>query len=165
VDYDTTVTQRVLHFIPVQHEEKRTVVGHLFSHTIDSLTILVNSRDSIFRTISVAAVTHYYVSEGLKRCTLKGLLIGAGTGAFLTLIAFGSPTERSVDETGDYYGQDRDLVRGAAFLIGGGAAVGGIVGWLVKEDRWRETKPSAWSVGVGMLGGCKKAGIRVSLAF
>ena len=81
--------------------------------------------------IALESVTRLDIHRGRKSKSGTGALIGAGIGlVYFAYIA--SVCSRGFVCTGDV------LVAAFTIVVGGGAGIGALVGWLIKTDRWEE---------------------------
>ncbi len=141
IEYDTTVTKRLLLFIHYTENETRNFTGQLVSATRDSITVADPVSGHGFHQHATDDVKKLYVSSGKRRAAWRGVVIGAGTGAVLGVLSAG-PTAFS--NNGIEWNERRTPLEIAAILTVGGAVLGGIIGSLFKQDRWQEVDRQHW---------------------
>jgi hypothetical protein len=108
---------------------KGRVTGIVIDVGEDSLLLLAGEQRV---TVPREAVTHLEVSIGKRRRALKGMLIGAGIGAFL--LPWGDCYDQSTGTTMSdcHPWTAQNVLQGAGL----GALWGAGIGALVKSDRW-----------------------------
>ena len=124
---------------------REPVVGRLLDVGPETLSLELpggNGPEAIPRS----AVTRLEVSRGRKSQAGRGALVGLAIGGAATmLLTFG-------DYSSDVHGDPNLLAIGAA-LAGGGAAVGGAIGWAIKTDQWEDVTQRPVQVGVSPIPG------------
>ena len=115
-----------LHSSAVQGQIRGLVVA------LDQSTMTVATDGGVPMKVPVTAVTSLEASLGKYRKTLKGLVIGTGSGLALGAILPVDPDDCGV------YSEYNSCSRGEALLSStmGGAMVGAMVGFFIKRDRW-----------------------------
>jgi hypothetical protein len=112
--------------------------------------------------IPVSTITRVQVQDGRKGHTLEGVLIGTGVG-----LAIWGVAELSDDsDEGEFlHGLDENLSK--AFLViftAGGAVTGGIVGTLIRSDRWRDVPVGDMKVSLVPVAG-RRVGLSLAIRF
>lgn len=160
VEYDTTVTKRILYVIPYSDHVVREAYGKLISWDSDSVVISVDYPKGDETTVTTSAVRKAYVGEGQRRFILEGMGLGAAGGFLLWLMAHMEvppPTEETwaSSNPGSLF----------AALVGGSVVAGGILGWLTKVDRWREVDRNSWAVEPGFPEPQRTIGVELTFRF
>ena len=132
------------------------VVGTLLEDGPENLSLELPDRDSP-ETVPRSAVVRLEVSRGRKSRAGRGALIGLAIGGAATmLLTFG-------DYSSDVHGDPNLLAIGAA-LAGGGAVVGGGIGWTIKADQWEDVPLRPVQVSVAPVRG-RGLGVAVRLTW
>jgi hypothetical protein len=137
VEVDTTITKRV--FLLFKESKSTTVrrTGILTACSNDTLTLYIEiGIDTSTYCVSRADVKKIFVSIGKKRATIRGILHGTTIGTILFSALLLGDCEKGVDCK-----SRENVLKAAAFLVGGGGILGGMIGWNVKVDRWSEIDP------------------------
>ena len=162
IDYDTSVTEKVLLIIPLHHTETKHLVGEFVSRNADSITIDTGFEE--LSQFSTGAVKHFYVATGSKRNTLKGALIGAGLGGGVVLVAMTAVSQAHNDKVSSNYKETFSTGWSAGVVVGA-ALTGGVIGWLWKTNSWREITLGDWQIGATVDPGNKTTGLCLTLDF
>ena len=98
---------------------------------LDQNTVTVATDGGVPVKVPLASLISLDASLGRHRKTLKGLAIGTGLG-----LALGAIWTVDPDDCGDY--SENYCTRGDALATNaaGGAAMGAIIGFFIKRDRW-----------------------------
>lgn len=136
IDFDTTISKRILLLIPYSQTEGREVTGRLIACDTDSLTLASSLFESGVHRYEIANVKRLYVSVGKKRATWRGLKSGALVGGGLGLLIGCAPD--AVGDTTLLFRDRAHPLEVVAVSTVVGAAIGTLIGSLVKVDRWRE---------------------------
>lgn len=133
--------------------EGERIVGSLSAITDRGLILVIDEQAEI--ELPRARIQRLEMSYGRKGHSLAGLLIGAGAGALLG--ALEKPDKNCVGEG--------CLTRGENIGYGalGAGVLGGLVGALIRTDRWLEIPSDRFRLRVDC--GREKAGIQVALSF
>lgn len=142
VEIDTIITKHRLILFPYHKTIKIRISGNISFDGSDSVTLLTDGQKSKMRRIATKEIKRIWISEGKKRATLDGALIGGGMVAGFCLFAavLGHPDLRC-DSAGHPIFPDKHIKwQNLAIIVGGGAVVGGVMGWFGKIDKWREIR-------------------------
>ncbi len=160
IDVDTTIHKKFLLFIPYSETEKREIIGQVVSITRDSISIIDDTWKAEVRHVLTSGVKRIYVSEGLKRNTVKGILNGAIFGGMLFGIVAMSPHHPdNLEPVPDFYDRLKIVTVGTA----GSALLGGIIGWFSKVDRWRKLEADEWRVNLDV--GARKKNLAINISY
>jgi hypothetical protein len=132
VEIDTVITKHILFIIPYHETQKIKIAGDISFEAPDSVTLLADRQESYARRIANKEIKHIWISEGKRRATLDGALLGAGSLAGWSFI-FASAPDAGVDSWGD-------LAKVVGISAAAGAISGCIIGWFCEVDKWREVK-------------------------
>lgn len=132
---------------------KGEVKGRVSAVTGDTLVVeRFIKGESNYMRVPFSGVTRCRVQDGSRRNTLAGALIGAAVGGGITsAVTLSNDFSDHVTEP---------IVMGT----GGGAVIGGLIGALVKSDRWTNLPIGSLGLGVRALGR-SSLGLSLSLTF
>jgi hypothetical protein len=140
------------------------LVGHLEGTSGDSLWIRVGSTDGPLVSFDRANIQQLQISDGRKRNTGKGALWGAGVGLGLGVLAVAALDDCTMGYGRFWFdfceGEEDVLILGS---IAAGAALGAVVGFLIKSARWVTVPPA--SVTLGRDRGGVTLGFQMQLGF
>ena len=164
IHFDTTVTQKLMPNTYHRIKKTQKLSGMLTSVANDSITITDCRLENGVYQRPISDLKKLEISSGRKDAALKGLLIGAGSGALLGMIVGYMPGESpfrgDVIINKSHFSLESTLT-GAV----GGAFLGAFFGSLIKEDHWREVDHRQWPgqvrVGINPI----DPGIDLSLRF
>ena len=142
IDYDTAVTKHFLYIFPYSLTEDRTITGELLSWDSNYMVISTNQPDSQNIKIVTSTVKKIYINDGQRRLWLDGLATGGLIGFFILYAGVPGDPENPEEERW----VDQNPARAATLIIGGSALSGGIIGWFIKSERWREVDRKSWSI-------------------
>jgi hypothetical protein len=139
-------------------------VGHLDETSGDSLWIRVGSTDGPLVSIHRANIHELEISDGRKRNPGKGALWGAGVGLGLGILTAAAVDDCTMGYRGFWF-DVCDWGEGAIVVgsITAGAALGALVGLLIKSERWVAVPPG--SLTFRQDGGGFSLGLEVQVGF
>ncbi len=158
IDYDTTITKRILYAIPYSEKKTLKAFGNLISYSSDSIVIDSDEGATQKHSISVSSVRRVFIANGHIHATLEGMKIGALLGA----IAFAPTAHGSNTEPGTEYSNNWD---NRLTVFAGSIVIGGVIGWLIKEERWKQVNKSAWLASFDVLISDRDVRLRMSYGF
>lgn len=165
VDYDTTLSEKILFLTICRHTELTHASGRLLAGSDDLLILETDHPESDTITFPREQVRRLHVNMGKRRPIADATLIGALFGfTFWGLSFLGDPATEYDDEGNIIVRQD-DRGGSAWALIGGGALIGAMIGSFMKVDVWREVEKEDWPVQQGVNRTSVTSGLRVGVTF
>ena len=159
VVFKATVTEHILWIIPLHYSVDSSKTGRLASWSRDSLELNLDYPKGSRRALPTPDVKKFYAADGRQKALWGGAEWGTIAALPLAMLfSFGVPKS---DAYHQYTVGDR-AVAGVA-MLGMGAAVGAVIGFFCKEDRWREVKRPDWPIAVQVS--CRSGGPLLSLQF
>jgi len=122
------------------HRSGDTVEGQVTTWADDEVRMIVEG-DAI--SVPFSSITSVERLHGTRGHAFLGVILGGAAGAGVAL-AVDSGEDDADDET---FGTGGTIALGA-----GSAVVGGLLGHLIRTDRWTQVDPGSWSMAIAPTG-------------
>lgn len=166
IDVDTVYTKKAMLFIPYDHKETVHYTGTLTSIDHSEVTIAEDTLDRMTRKIPSSKIKQMFVSTGQKRCTLEGAGIGTGCVGIFALGALLADDAEVINDTLISPGRSpEDRLAIAGIILASGTAIGALIGYFVKSDRWEKVTDQQWSFDINVDMRKNRFNFGLSLAF
>lgn len=160
VEYQERGRKWFLSFIPYTGMKDYQSSGLLLAISSDSIAVRDDVTDSAL-TVSRENIKRIDISIGSRRRTLEGLGYGASIGSF---IAYGYLAGYRDYEDAVKTSATTELNRAGA-ILGISTLVGGIIGYLVKTDRWKRAQIEELTISADLDPGLQRPSVTFTLRF
>ena len=144
VVFKARYTDHILYIIPLHYAVDSNASGTIVSWSSDSLILKPDSSNGSRKVIAASRVTKFYVADGRKCAVWSGMKWGTAVGLVVGLAFAVAPSEnwRSPSPSPRW--------EAGATITAIGTIIGGAIGLISKEDRWRVVQKAEWPISAAL---------------